>query len=233
MATTLVNSYTRMSEKEEICNVIKWSGKKGGSILWQNIGDEKIACEIERFETNLEINTLFLYLKDKGKFDYDKPFYVKLSHRDTIFKAVYLANFEEVLSLEIPKELLTKENRQDFRYKFKSTDRMTVTLSYEINLIKSSWQNIEYNLLDIGLGGMSLFCHEKMANLLATVKTFHVDAINSNKLDTPIEVKFLYSQKGKYKIAGKIIEQNRVGFKFDNKLTKSELKNLLTSVSER
>lgn len=230
MATTLVNSYTRMSGKEEICNVIKWASKKGGSILWQNIGDEKIACEIERLEINLEINTLFLYLKDKGKFDHDKPFYVKLSHRETIFKAVYLADFEEVLSVEIPDELLTKENRQDFRYKFKSTDRMTVTLSYEINLIKSSWQNIEYSLLDIGLGGMSLICHEKMASLLATVKTYYIDAINSKKLETPIEVSFLYSQKGKYKMSGKIVEQNRVGFKFNTKLTKSELKNLLTSV---
>lgn len=233
MKNTSPNSYVKTNVRENIFDIIKRSSIMGQSLMWQNIDDEKKAYEIEKIELNQKIHTLFLYLKEKTKFDIASPIYIKLSHRETIFKAKFLAHFEEVVSIEIPKEMMTKENRADPRHRFKMIDKANVTLSYEINLIKSSWQNIDFTLLDLGPGGFSLICNEKMAKLLSTVKRFYVDAFKTRKLEEPIEASFVYSQTGKYKIHGKIVTQNRVGFKFHKRLNLSELESLLTFLKGR
>lgn len=208
---------------------IKKSLKKGENFLWQNIQGNKKIFDIASIEVNPNINALFFQLSKECQLDHLLPVYVKLSHRDTIFKTRFLAGADDLVSLAIPEEFMAKELREEERFDFNFSQKNIIKIGYEIDFMKGAKHAQDFQLKDVSIGGFSCFCPEKLAQNIERFRNFKVSLIRQKILNEELEVDFVYAKKVKIKIGNRTIEMFRLGFKFKEKLKAQTLKELFST----
>jgi hypothetical protein len=185
------------------------------TILWQSINDNRVVYAIEDYQINDEDQIVQLMIKDyKDDIDVNKTIYIKLSYRETLFKAHVMSLVDNKLSLFVPKDVKTQELRSKPRIQFSAGDEKFVTISLENGLSKVKVQSLKFKVVDISESGISILVSDQNKTIFEKSQKVVLTHFGEFELPDPIFIEAKYSHHFRYRHRGKSVSSNKTGFAF-------------------
>jgi len=218
--------YEISKNRDEILKTIKESGNENRNILWQNHGDNRVILDIFDFKIDPIKQVIRFNVLDPAHIDNDKPLYIKLSHRNMIFKGSLITKSINGIFVRIPDQIKLEELREHKRYAFESTEKRQVLLEIDSS-IESIKEHLSINLLDVSQSGLGIivdpFDHDKVIRStqvnLSTLGYF--DFKSHFSMDPVYKSQFQMEMNGESKSMCKI------GFRFQESLPEKLLKDFI------
>jgi c-di-GMP-binding flagellar brake protein YcgR len=217
----MIENYRKTMSVREIMQLLK-NSRPEKSLIWQNQGDSRVVCAVESLVFNETLNTMQVsVLKYRTPLIKDETLYVKASYRDTVFKAKIISIIGNRISLYIPIEVRTLEERRHPRTSFKPKDEKTVIISLG-DLLSEVSHVLRFSVIDISETGISILFSDKVKPIFENSQQYILTYLGEDLLDQPVVMDLKYAKTMKYRSRGKIIQANRAGFKFVDPIPKHE-----------
>jgi hypothetical protein len=218
-----MENYRDTRSKGEILNTFSVSNPYE-SVMWQTVGGLRSIFEIEDIKINTTIRTAKLTLKDEHAIiDPGQPIYLKLSKNASIMKLRCLSNSYNEISIVLPDQMKSIENRTSPRIRFSPADERIATIVLTSEFTKSSTQALKFKLMDISQTGLSLIVSDENKELLIRSNGHYLTHLGENELATPIALDFKYLKNHTVKLRGRSYRTNRAGLMLSNGISKDAL----------
>ncbi len=214
----------------EIVKTLKMSTSDTEAFLWQSNEENRQIFKIKNFDVNEGFKTFDVFIENDKKFnskDSTLYTYAKFSHRDTVFKVRVISQIDDFITCEIPEEIRALELRTEYRHRFKPSDKKSLTLQINVELIMDATQDLKFQVIDISSNGASIVVSEGDIKYFEDGSRFDLTILGSSVLETSYEMEYVYSQKFKFKSHGRFMSAYRVGLKSKNTFDKDTLMNFL------
>ena len=193
------------------------------SVVWQTINGNRVVYAVDEIQLNEVLKTLKLVIKDfEHNLLVDEIIYIKLSYRETLFKARVINLSGNVLSLYLPTEVKTRELRASERFKFKPKDGKFLTFNIS-NKQTTIVQKMKVKVVDISDQGLSVLLSAENKNFLSNASKIELTYLGYIELMFPLKADIKYIQHLKYRDAGKVVFANRAGLMLEKKINFGDL----------
>jgi len=228
----MLNNFRSTESNKEIINILNESScSMNKDFIWQSNDDERQLFYIEKLIINEKFQTFQAVLEtdffDSETLIQGRDVYVKLSYNDTVFKTRVLNLIGNVVSFYFPKELMTKEQRSNQRFKFNPYDKKHITIILNNEIMAGATQALKFIPVDISEGGVCLICDEKMYRMIKSNSFLQISKLQEVNLVDKVEACMVYGSKIKFKQNGRKVIGYRVGIKFLETMNKNNIKSFL------
>lgn len=215
----MLDTFRETNSCDEIHSILKLSHAEE-SIVWQNENGKRNIFSLTYFKYFESIQTLELHLRNYDEtLKVDETIYIKLSHRDAIFKAQVLGIEKDVLTLFVPSTLKAQELR--------STPRLSLDIKLKkvVSVNIGSMENpLHANELDfittsISKSGLCLIISDNNKMLFDNNDMYELTRLGRELLNFPIGLKQCWIQRYRYREGGKLFVAYRSGFEFNTDLS--------------
>lgn len=221
--------YQISKDRDEILRTIQESNHKNRNILWQNHNDNRMVLEITNLALDPITEVIRFNVLDPNLIDPDKPLYIKLHHRNMIFKGSLVSKSHEGVYVQIPDQIKLEELREHKRYEFQSTEERQVLLEVDSS-IQNIKEHMKINLLDVSQSGIGI-----IVNAFDKEKVIRSSQVNLSHLGF-FEFRSHFLLNPVYKST--LIRKNelgideacfKIGFRFEEHLPEKLLKDFIRS----
>ncbi len=211
----MLSNYRTSKNFNEIVKILHQSNGDKKAFLWQNDGEKRYIFEIEDLAVNERFNTFQVKVKNYSAFKHNskKPTYAKFSFKETVFKVEVISQIAENISLSLPVEVKALELREQARIKFKPSDRKSVSLKVNVELLIDATQEFQFQVIDISSGGMSIVISEKDIKYFEEGSFFEITKLQGHFIKEGYEVEMVYSQRFRFKSQGRVKSAYKIGLK--------------------
>lgn len=219
--------YEISKNRDEILKTIRESNNKNKNILWQNHDDNRMVLEITDLILDPITEVIKFNVLEPKLIDKDKSLYIKLHHRNMIFKGSVVMKNDDGIFVQIPDQVKLEELREHKRYEFESTESRQVLLQVDSS-IQNIKEHMKINLLDVSQSGIGI-----IVNPFDKDKVIRSSQINLSSLGY-FEFKSHFTLNPVYKSS--IVQRNehgveehlfKIGFRFEELLPEKLLKDFI------
>lgn len=196
------------------------------TIVWQTHSKtgQRIKYCVSEFDFIEPAQTVELKLKDfKNDLDMYETIYIKLSFRDTVFKADIINIRGDMLSIFVPIHVKTQELRSFARKKFKPKDDKVVTFSMANDITFGARQSLSFQVVDISQIGVCILISDKNKQLIETSDELYITQLGAFELPEPVQIDLKYLSRIRFRSKGKTKLSNRAGISFSQKIPENFL----------
>ncbi len=210
------------SSVKDITSLIK-NTAPDNSVIWQTINGNRVVYSVDEILFNETLKTLKIIIKDfEHNLLVDETIYIKLSYRETLFKARVINLSGNVLSLYLPTEVKTHELRASERFKFKPKDGKFLTFNIS-NKSTTIVQKMKVKVVDISEQGLCVLLSNENRNFIKNASKVELSYLGHIELMFPLRADIKYTQHLKYRDAGKVVYANRAGLMLESKISFGDL----------
>ena len=207
----------------EIDSIMRFS-RPETTIVWQNVNGKRIIYGVYDIIYNESLQTLQLHIRDYHfNLLVEETMYVKLSHRDALFKGHVINIQANILTIYIPKIVKALELREFQRTNFKPSDDKKATLRVAYKEDSTQSTELLFKVLNISPGGICLIVSENNKAYLKNNYSHNLIYLNGVQLKEELALELKYMQRHRYRIRGELHTGQRVGFKFSKAIDMSML----------
>jgi len=194
------------------------------SILWQTVDGKRVVYAFEDLVIFEPLRTFDITLKNyNDDLLISEIIYIKLGRSETLFKASVINIDHNKLSIFIPETVKTIEFRETPRVKFRPRDEKYLILQIESELMLSANQNLKLKVTDISEAGVCVLVGDNNISILENALMVSLVELGTLELLVPIRMSLRYTQRIRFRSEGKEVVTNRVGFKFEGEISRSDL----------
>lgn len=189
----LSDSYRDCTEYREILRIFQKSSSSQDNFLWQSLPLGKYIIHPRHLEIDFVSRGISIYF-DSGKYRLanDFPLYVKLGHRNTVFKVNEFRVGHDCLQFSFPETLKTPELRSQTRMNFEDQEQV-LALKPTLSSQGSEMGNeLLVRLSDISKNGAGLMVSENNRSFLKNNRFLWVTSVNEESLAEPILAEVVY-----------------------------------------
>lgn len=201
-------------------------------IMWQNIEGERVIYSIKKIEKSEDDKLVTFQIKNyQNDFILDRPVYVKLKFRGTMFRSSIAKLSGSLVTLNFPlvADVKTIELREEVRINFDLSEERFITIGMLHNGKWNKEQALKFQLLDISESGVCVLVTDENKNYLQNSKVLAITHLGSMELSMPVFMIQKYASKFRYRKNGKGYFRIRIGFKLKDKIKKEILAAYLNS----
>jgi len=221
--------YEISKDRDEILKTIKESNNKNKNILWQNHGDNRTVLEIFDFHIDPIKEIIRFNVLDPASIYDDQPLYIKLNHRNMIFKGSLISKSTGGVFVQIPDQIKLEELRDHKRYEFQATEKRQVLLEIDSS-IETIKEHLSINILDVSQSGLGI-----IVNPFDKDKVIRSNQVNLSTLGY-FDFKSHFTMDPVYKADferpnnhGELEQVCKIGFRFQENLPEKLLKDFIRS----
>lgn len=219
--------------KEIITSLNKSSGNED-NILWQTYDDNRNVFEIRDIEIDdLRSIVEFVISEDNAFVDLDKIAYIKLAHRNTIFKGDVIKITSQKVTMSIPDEVQLEEFREISRYHFNFKEKRTVQLSLESDLMVGASQFLKMQVMDISVQGLGLISSLNNKDMILNADDIYLHSLGDYKLPVEIKMKMAHSGNHRLRQDGKELRLFKLGTQLERHLEEELLNDYIARIEGR
>jgi hypothetical protein len=217
-----------LKSREDIIHAIKVGKKKTKSILWQSALGSKVVFEFSGLEIDNKRDLLRIRVPDNYKLRSNLPVYVKLNHRNTIFKGFIHFIEKDLVFFKLPDEIHIEEYREFERFSISEDKNTEIFLNVKSNLLSNANLKIPVILSDLSQSGMGAMIREKDKSSLLEVGTaITLTGIGDIKFSEEIRLNIVHSKEIPSDQKGHLGGIYKLGIKFEDILSKDYLQKFL------
>lgn len=211
----MLSNYRTSTNFNEIVKILHQSSSDTKAFLWQNDGEKRYVFEIKDLVVNERFNTFQVKVSNHGAFKHNskKPTYAKFSLKETVFKVEVISQIAENISLSLPSEVSALELRDQPRTKFKPSDKKSVSLKIQIEVVQDATQEMEFQIIDISSGGISIVITESDIKYFEDGSFFEMHKLQGQLIEESYELEMVYSQRFRFKSQGRVKSAYKIGLK--------------------
>ena len=226
----MLSNYRTSKNFSEIVKILHQSTTDKKAFLWQNNGEKRYVFEIKDLAVNERFNTFQVKINNYSAFKHNskKPTYAKFSLRETVFKVEVISQISENISLSLPYEVKALELRENPRTKFKPSDKKSVSLKVNEQVLMGATQEFQFQIIDVSSGGLSIVVSDKDIKYFEEGSFFEISKLQGHFIKEGYEVEMVYSQRFRFKSQGRIQSAYKIGLK-SHRLIDQEHLTLLNS----
>ncbi|MDA8791622.1 hypothetical protein N9N67_00175 [Bacteriovoracaceae bacterium] len=220
----MLQNYRSSTSRKEILKILKDSSNANTSILWQAFPDHRTIYEINEIETDFPNGVIKVSLNQTEEpINESVPAYIKLSHRETIFKGKVLSYSGESITMSIPDEIKTTELREYPRFNFISDAEKYVVVGVVTDFMRNATQSLKVKLFDISTNGFGAVISEGNKKFFYQGAYVYLEMMDSLKVDPKRLGEVVYLETMTFRNAGKQQKGFKVGIKLIQPLTNNFL----------
>lgn len=219
----MLNEYRTVTSLEEVISIIRKSKQGQNTFLWMSSStDKRLRFPVGNFKLDKKKMQFTVHIDASAK-EYVKKesfYYLKLDYDVSAFKVYVLDYSGQTLTCSIPDKVLSVEKREKGRKKIELSVEKEVSLKLENELIRDSFQEFNYMLIDYSSGGIGLLLLEDQMRIFSKQKgDILLSKVGEHPLNTPVALEPVYYKKVNQEVNGKEKVFYRVGFEFDENAT--------------
>ena len=221
-------------DPKEIISSLSNSADSSDNILWQTYDDNRNVFEIRDIEID-DLRSLveFSINEDKAYVDLDKVAYIKLAHRNTIFKGDVLRVTSQKVYMSIPDEVQLEEFREITRYHFDFKEKRTVQLSLESDVMSSASQYLKVQALDISTQGLGVISTMVNKEIILSANDIYLSSLGDYNLPVEVKLKIIHYKDKRIRSEGKPLKLFHMGTSFDHALEDELINNFIARIEGR
>lgn len=220
----MVKRFIDSTSFDEVHTILKAS-TADQTIVWQSNGDKRNIFKLSFFKYFEATQTLELHLKNyDDTLKIDQTIYVKLAHREAVFKGHVVSLEKDVLTLYVPAQVKAIDLRAHKRLEIDVKDKKTATLN--IGSFENPLKAIELDFIITSLSpsGMGIVISENNKMLFENNDMFELSRLgNKVVLNVPIGLRQCWIQRYRYREGGKLFVAYRAGFEFNSELDENSI----------
>jgi HD-GYP domain-containing protein (c-di-GMP phosphodiesterase class II) len=217
-----------LKSREDIIHAIKVGKKKPKSILWQSAFGTKVVFEFTGLDLDNKRDLIRIKVSENYKLRSNLPVYIKLNHRNTIFKGYIHFIEKDLVFFKLPDEIHIEEYREFERFSISEDESSEIFLNVESNLVSNAKVKIPIILNDISQSGLGAVIREKdKSSLLERDSTITLSELGDVKFAESISLKIVHAVQMATENKGHMAGVYKIGIKFDETLSKDYLQQFL------
>ena len=220
--------YEISKNRDEILKTIKESSSENRNILWQNHGDSRVVLDIFDFKIDPIKEVIKFNVLDPASIDGQKPLYIKLSHRNMIFKGSLITKSQVGIFVRIPDQIKLEELREHKRYEFQTTEKRQVLLEIDSS-IESIKEHLNINILDVSQSGLGIIVNPYDQEKVIRSSEVNLSTLGYFDFKSHFSMDPVYKSKFKMEINGHTQDMCKIGFRFQEFLPEKLLKDFIRS----
>ncbi len=213
-----------LNNRNLILKAIREGNKKSPSILWQNIEGLKEVYQFSHLEIDQSRDLLRIKISDSFKLKLSHPIFVKLSHRNTIFKGEIIFVEKNYLFFKLPGEVQVEEYRAFERIEDIPEQKRELYINTESELVTNAFLKVPFYLKDVSQSGMGIIISEKNKHLIKESPNLFLSHLGDIPLTSNFQIDLVRSRRITGHKQGEFLH---LGLKFRDILTKDTLMNFL------
>ena len=214
----MLEKFKETSSCDEIHSILK-STRTDETIVWQNDGEDRHVFSLRYFKYFESIQTLEMHLRDyDDSLKVDETIYIKLSHRNAIFKG-HVVNIEnDVLTLYVPTTVRAIDTRAVERVEIDVRSNKVLSLLVGRRDKPSQVRELDFIVTSLSPQGMCIVISDNNKPLFENSDLVELSKLGEEVLPKTIGVKQRWIQRYRYREGGKLKVAYRSGFEFREKL---------------
>ncbi|MBD66401.1 MAG: hypothetical protein CME62_14415 [Halobacteriovoraceae bacterium] len=217
--------YEISKDRDEILKTISASNNKNRNILWQNYNDHRKVVEIHNIQIDpIQEMIAFTVLESSGLLS-DRPIYIKLNHRNLIFKGSILNISQGNVLVQIPDEIKLEEFREYKRFAFESNEKRKVILSFDSHLVNKAKENLPIQMLDVSQSGLGVIVNYFEKEKLIKSQNLSLSTLGHFKFHSHFYMNPVY--KTNYQDISSSEDMFKIGYKFEEQLPDNLIENFI------
>lgn len=217
-----------LKNREEILQAIKSGKKKPKSILWQAALGSKVVFEFSGLDIDNKRDLLRICVPDNYKLKSNLPVYIKLNHRNTIFKGHIHFIEKDLVFFKLPDEVQLEEFREFERFSLAQDEGSEVFLNVESELLSNSKLKIPVILRDLSQSGMGALVREKdKFALFEKGNAISITGIGNVKFSQEVNLDIVHANELPGEHSNHLGGILKIGIKFKDTLPKDYLEQFL------
>jgi len=221
-------------DPKEIITSFNKSSRSEENILWQTYEDNRNVFEIRDIEIDdLRSTVEFAINEDHAFVDLDKTAYIKLAHRNTIFKGDVLKITSQKVVMSIPDEVQLEEFREFSRFHFDFKEKRTAQLSLESDLMMNASQYLKLQVMDISTQGIGLISSLNNKELILNSSDMYLNALGEYALPVEVKMKLAHSADHRMRQDGKELRLFKLGVQLERQLDEDLLNDYIARIEGR
>ena len=222
----MLDNYRAATSIEEVISIVKKAQKSDDTFLWINDEGSRKSFMIADFNVNEEFFQ-FTFKIDRQAFEHIETmnsYYIKVDYDMSAFKVFIVSIDDNTVTCSLPDKILSLEKREKMRTKCKASNESLVSLKIENELMKDTYQEFEFRILDYSNGGIGIvLLEEQMRNFSKISGNVFLTKLKDHLLAERLRIDPIYFKKIKVNKKGVKKTFYRIGFMFDETLPKNVL----------
>ncbi len=160
--------------------------------MWQTLDSGRLVVNIEHLEIDFVAREVVISLDKNIQLNPDRPLYVKLDHRSSVFKIVAFEQAQKNVQFAFPAEIKTLELRAHPRHLFDLKLEKTVCLKPSLTNQRETGGGINVRVMDSSDYGLGLILSEQNRNFLKNNRILWITHLREVELRHPILAEVIY-----------------------------------------
>ena len=220
--------YEISKDRDEILKTIRESSSDNRNILWQNKGDGRVILDIFDFKIDPIKEIIRFNVLDPNSIEDGKPLYIKLSHRNMIFKGSLITKSVKGIFVRIPDQIKLEELREHKRYAFEATEKRQVLLEIDSS-IENIKEHLNINLLDVSQSGLGIIVSPQDHDKVIRSSQVNLSTLGYFDFKSHFSMDPVYKSRFQMDINGQMKDVCKIGFRFQEFLPEQLLKDFIRS----
>ena len=192
----ILNSYSVSTASKEIVDIILKSGPSDQSFMWQSYPNRRVIFQVRTLDIDLAKHKVRVAYDGSGALvDPQRPVYVKVSFRETVFKGevAHLARHE--VSLNIPTEVRVREFREAARSSFAPGVQFLTMRPYIAHLRPDQLPTMNLNMKDVSQRGLGIYVSDANLHFFKKGRFLELIALGGQELPRALLAQVVYIQR--------------------------------------
>mgnify|MGYP003390247681 CR=1 FL=1 len=211
----ILDSYTVSTAPREILDIILKSGPTEQSFMWQSYPDKRVVFRVKMLEVDSVKHKVKVAYDGSGELvDPERPIYVKISFRETVFKGKVTKLSRQEVALDLPHEVRMREFRETIRQAFPPGKQFITMRPYVAHMRPDQLPSMKLNLKDVSLKGLGIFVSDANAHFFKKGKFIELVSLGQFELPRPLLAQVVYVTRqrgGRHELHRGA--ENRIGLK--------------------
>jgi HD-GYP domain-containing protein (c-di-GMP phosphodiesterase class II) len=222
-------------DPKEIIDSLKSSKKKDNeSILWQTYNDSRNVFQIYDIEIDELRSLVHFSIKEENAFvDLARIAYIKLAHRNTIFKGDVLKITASNVIMSIPDEVQLEEFREFSRYHFDFKENRSININIQSEFMTNTSANLKVQLMDMSVKGLGILSSMNNKDLILNSNSLYLSSLGDYNLPVEILMEIAHSSDHHFRSEGKGLKLFKFGTKLEQHLEESLINDFMDRIEGR
>ena len=191
-------NFITLDEKDDIINAIKAAKKKQKNIVWQITAGKRKVFFIEKTDFDPVREIIRFKITNEISFHDDAPIYIKLAHRNTIFKGSIEIIQKQFIFIKVPDEIKLEEYREYERFHFTPDEKRNIFVNVDSQLMAKSKTHLPVNLLDVSRSGIALMMGRGVKDLMLLSGDVSLSSLGPLDFETDFFMDIIHTNDMKY-----------------------------------
>jgi len=222
-------------EPKEILSSLKLSStNQAESILWQTYDDSRSVFNISNINVD-ELRSIveFNVIENNAFVDLAKTAYIKLAHRNTIFKGDVLKITSDRVFMSIPDEVQLEEFREVSRYHFSFKEKRTVGINVQTEIMTNATTSLQMQVMDLSVQGLGLYSSVNNKDLVLNSSSLGLSQLGEYNLPVDLSMQVIHSDDHRFRSDSKEVRVFKFGVKLEHQLDEELIDNFIARIEGR